>query len=209
MSPAAPHSALQRDILNNPERFQGLLPGSQGRNLALTVLCVPHSLDSGGAPRRGRCIGQRGLEVELEHDQQVEQIAFSVPLICTGWRWISTTCGTNQGSENDDLLHIRGLVCGGNLNAAGDRESWIGNRHLVVPRHLPRHLHPGSYLSSFRQPSRYDQTAFKVISGRFQGGLEVPFLKAAGALGVGRAAEGVEFEHDQQVKQIAFSVPLI
>jgi len=29
------------------ERFQGLLPESQGHNLALTVLCVPYSLDSG------------------------------------------------------------------------------------------------------------------------------------------------------------------
>ena len=29
------------------EGFEGLLPGSQGQNLASTVLCVPSSLDSG------------------------------------------------------------------------------------------------------------------------------------------------------------------
>ena len=33
------------------ERFQGLLPDSQGQDLALTILHVPHSLASGlGAP---------------------------------------------------------------------------------------------------------------------------------------------------------------
>ena len=31
-----------------PDIFQGLLPERQGRNLALTVLHVPHSLDRGG-----------------------------------------------------------------------------------------------------------------------------------------------------------------
>ena len=29
------------------EKFQGILPKSQGHNMALTVLCVPDSLDSG------------------------------------------------------------------------------------------------------------------------------------------------------------------
>ena len=29
----------------NPTRVQGLLPESQGQNLALNVLCVPYSLD--------------------------------------------------------------------------------------------------------------------------------------------------------------------
>ena len=33
-----------REALNT---FEGLLPESQGQNLALTVLCVPYSLDSG------------------------------------------------------------------------------------------------------------------------------------------------------------------
>jgi len=35
------------------ERFQRFYPESQGQNLALTVLCVPYSLDSGDAGGRG------------------------------------------------------------------------------------------------------------------------------------------------------------
>ena len=34
--------------------FQGLSPESQGQNLALTALCVPHSLDSGMSAEKGR-----------------------------------------------------------------------------------------------------------------------------------------------------------
>ena len=38
---------------------KGVLPSSQGQDLALTVLCVPHSLDSGYAPGRRTRVGGR------------------------------------------------------------------------------------------------------------------------------------------------------
>jgi len=33
--------------MEQPKRFYGLLPESQGQDLAVNVLCVPNSLDSG------------------------------------------------------------------------------------------------------------------------------------------------------------------
>ena len=40
----------------NPKRCQGLSPGSQDQNLALTVLCVPHSLDSSSSVSPGQIL---------------------------------------------------------------------------------------------------------------------------------------------------------
>jgi len=56
------------------EKFQGLLPESQGHNLALTALCVPSSLDSKKAtedPRLRRYIPKPSLvQGYLAHKKQ-------------------------------------------------------------------------------------------------------------------------------------------
>ena len=81
LSPAPPHFALlDRDDdgerlpakRGQLERLHGFLPESQGQDLALTVVCVLHSLDS-GRPYLNVCRAMYSSWVSIERERERER----------------------------------------------------------------------------------------------------------------------------------------